>query len=183
MNAKALFATAISILAISSAAQAATTIDLAPFLNKGWYSASTGGPSGQGFTLTVPEGKTYEVSFVSLFKLKHTSGTVTNSFSSDLGTDYDSFWESRNATGPASTPFAAEWDGTFGKKTYTFQDVLDGTSSLKIFDKPPATGDFLFGYRVDSVPEPATWAIMLIGFGGLGAALRMNRRRTAAVAA
>jgi hypothetical protein len=33
-----------------------------------------------------------------------------------------------------------------------------------------------------AVPEPATWAMMLIGFGGLGAALRMNHRRTAAVA-
>ncbi len=34
-----------------------------------------------------------------------------------------------------------------------------------------------------AVPEPATWAMMLIGFGGLGAVLRSNRRRVAAVAA
>ncbi|MBV8684696.1 MAG: PEP-CTERM sorting domain-containing protein [Caulobacteraceae bacterium] len=34
-------------------------------------------------------------------------------------------------------------------------------------------GDFAIG-----VPEPATWALMLIGFGGLGMALR-SRRRTA----
>jgi hypothetical protein len=31
------------------------------------------------------------------------------------------------------------------------------------------------------VPEPATWAMMLLGFGGLGATLR--RRRAQAVAA
>jgi hypothetical protein len=31
------------------------------------------------------------------------------------------------------------------------------------------------------VPEPATWAMMLMGFGGLGVALRA-RRRTAAIA-
>jgi choice-of-anchor C domain-containing protein len=34
-----------------------------------------------------------------------------------------------------------------------------------------------------AAPEPATWAMMLIGFGGLGAALRMYRRRTAVAAA
>lgn len=33
-----------------------------------------------------------------------------------------------------------------------------------------------------AVPEPATWGLMLVGFGGMGALLR-NRRRTAAVAA
>lgn len=35
----------------------------------------------------------------------------------------------------------------------------------------------------NAVPEPATWAMMVIGFGGLGAAMRMARRRTPAVAA
>lgn len=32
---------------------------------------------------------------------------------------------------------------------------------------------------VGGVPEPTTWAIMLLGFGGLGAALRQRRRATA----
>ena len=48
------------------------------------------------------------------------------------------------------------------------------------------TSDSLGGYvdniRIsDGVPEPASWAMMLIGFGGLGALLR--RRRTAFAAA
>jgi hypothetical protein len=33
-----------------------------------------------------------------------------------------------------------------------------------------------------AVPEPATWAVMLIGFGGIGAAIRSNRRKQAAAA-
>jgi hypothetical protein len=32
------------------------------------------------------------------------------------------------------------------------------------------------------VPEPAAWALMLLGFGGLGATLRQRRARTAAAA-
>jgi hypothetical protein len=30
---------------------------------------------------------------------------------------------------------------------------------------------------VDEVPEPATWAFMIIGFGAIGAAMRTARRR------
>lgn len=39
----------------------------------------------------------------------------------------------------------------------------------------------LFGLG-GAVPEPATWAMMLVGFGGLGAVLRSNRRRQFATA-
>lgn len=35
---------------------------------------------------------------------------------------------------------------------------------------------------VTSVPEPASWALMIAGFGGAGAALRSRRRRTLAQA-
>lgn len=35
--------------------------------------------------------------------------------------------------------------------------------------------------RISAAPEPGTWALMLLGFGGAGAALR-TRRRTAAAA-
>ena len=52
-----------------------------------------------------------------------------------------------------------------------------GTTGLKAF-RSFATGDF----QAAAVPEPATWGLMLVGFGGMGAMLR-NRRRMAAVAA
>jgi hypothetical protein len=34
-----------------------------------------------------------------------------------------------------------------------------------------------------AVPEPATWAMMLVGFAGMGAAMRRDRKRTAAAIA
>jgi hypothetical protein len=37
--------------------------------------------------------------------------------------------------------------------------------------------------QVSSVPEPAAWAMMLVGFGGLGAALRGSRRHLSIPAA
>ncbi|HMC96002.1 MAG TPA: PEPxxWA-CTERM sorting domain-containing protein [Polyangia bacterium] len=33
-----------------------------------------------------------------------------------------------------------------------------------------------------AVPEPASWALMIIGFGGLGAGLRRTRRNVASAA-
>jgi PEP-CTERM motif len=38
------------------------------------------------------------------------------------------------------------------------------------------------GSTVAAVPEPASWAMMLVGFGGLGVAMRSSRRAKAAAA-
>ena len=51
----------------------------------------------------------------------------------------------------------------------------------------PSTGlteGFVDGYEGGPAPEPATWTLMLIGLGALGAALRSSdRRRRPALAA
>lgn len=66
----------------------------------------------------------------------------------------------------------------------TYQNIYSGL--------PPAEGNFNPAYRdvfvyalsgIPSVPEPSTWALMLAGVGLVGAGLRMNRRKTAAVVA
>jgi hypothetical protein len=76
--------------------------------------------------------------------------------------------------------------GSFGGLGGLFVGQQTQGSSIKVYDT--ATGRGLAAFRASDgaqgvnlaaafVPEPATWALMLLGFGGLGAALR--RRRTA----
>ena len=60
-----------------------------------------------------------------------------------------------------------EGDGSFGNRTNAWAfDILNVNSAI----------------QVGAVPEPGTWALMLIGFGAVGASLR-RRRRVSAVPA
>lgn len=56
----------------------------------------------------------------------------------------------------------------------------DGFSAMAVTNNGSATGDLSFNSgRVgvpSAVPEPGTWALMILGFGGAGAALRARRR-------
>jgi len=59
---------------------------------------------------------------------------------------------------------------------------LTGSNSLEIFyaDRSPTGADLSVGVTGAAVPEPATWALMLFGVAGLGAAMRHRRRVPAA---
>ena len=54
---------------------------------------------------------------------------------------------------------------------------VSATAALDTFSAH-AGGDFQF----DAVPEPGTWALMIVGFGGAGAMLRSRRRALATTA-
>jgi len=55
----------------------------------------------------------------------------------------------------------------------SFADLAGGNQNI---------GNILDNVSLSAVPEPATWAVMLLGFGGLGAAMRNNRRKLALAA-
>jgi hypothetical protein len=52
------------------------------------------------------------------------------------------------------------------------------TSSVTINDGKGVSNAQILGTGTPAVPEPATWAMMLLGFGGIGLALRRGRRQT-----
>lgn len=66
--------------------------------------------------------------------------------------------------------------------SYNFTAATNSTTLTFASATGTAYGPALDNVSVAGVPEPATWAMMLIGFGGLGAALRSRRRSAMALA-
>lgn len=70
---------------------------------------------------------------------------------------------------PPAFNFNPNANGTY-KVNLTVTGLDGGTKSL---DAVAKIGD---GFSGGAVPEPASWALMLLGFGGIGAMLRSRRR-------
>jgi choice-of-anchor C domain-containing protein len=72
-----------------------------------------------------------------------------------------------------------------GWTEFSYKFSATGSSTTLAFASATGTA---FGPALDNVsvsaavPEPASWAMMLVGFGGLGAVLRRQRRTVAATA-
>jgi hypothetical protein len=86
-----------------------------------------------------------------------------------------------NSNCNSSTAGAGVASGTSGNGTLTLNfATLPGTLTLNNFlDRYQGVGTSGIsaeGHPVGSVPEPATWAMMLLGFGGIGAAMRRRRK-------
>jgi hypothetical protein len=81
----------------------------------------------------------------------------------------------------------AEAQGPSGWRTFTYTAPTAGSYELKLAARNVIDAGFSSGAVLDNVaissavPEPATWAMMLLGFGATGAMLRSDRRRTLAL--
>jgi hypothetical protein len=71
---------------------------------------------------------------------------------------------------------ATQTDDCYAGKTVTPQTIGDPSAQ-----NVPATGNQIIGVAA-GVPEPAMWAMFLIGFGAIGWTLRARRSATAATA-
>jgi hypothetical protein len=76
--------------------------------------------------------------------------------------------------------------GTIDEKSLLHVAVNPGDNSLVVNGTSGGLysygGNISFAKLVAGVPEPASWALMILGFGGMGAALRNKRRTLGAVA-
>lgn len=76
-------------------------------------------------------------------------------------------------------------DGGEGTSFFLFDAGTAGVNSITVSDRVDT--NFNFGlsnaalFSTGAVPEPATWAMMLLGFGGIGVAMRRSRRRGSAL--
>jgi len=79
-----------------------------------------------------------------------------------------------------ATPLAGIFQAANANNTYVLSgDVftqiwIRSDSPIKEFKQNSIT----LGSVPAPIPEPATWAMMLLGFGGIGFALRRGRRRS-----
>jgi hypothetical protein len=78
--------------------------------------------------------------------------------------------------------------GVWQNFTYSGVSGAQGITSITLTNSnlEPQRNDFALddlSLQGTAVPEPTSWALMLMGFGGLGAMLRSNRRRQVAAVA
>lgn len=97
----------------------------------------------------------------------------------DLGSGID--WFGNCIRDSVGAPYVCDGSGiiqlsnqfSINYPTYLSEYYTQGFGGVWDFD----------GARIAGIPEPGTWALMIVGFGGVGAMLRANRRRLAPITA
>ncbi|WP_445192238.1 PEPxxWA-CTERM sorting domain-containing protein [Sphingomonas sp. Tas61C01] len=120
------------------------------------------------FAAPATGGFDYVVSFMTPFLYDPTKGNLLLDVLLPNGTVVD-----------GSSFFLASYDtaNAFDDGVYSVNSVFDGSATSGFANTAAAITQFT-GTSVAAVPEPATWSMMLVGFGMMGAAVRYRRRST-----
>ncbi len=142
----------------------------------------TGVSSGSG----IPASGTYAAFFGPI----GSNGGITQALATTSGQSYLISFDLQNLNGGSNfydvlfggvSLFSASNSGAFGYTNFSTTATATGASTLLAFnfrnDPSFFTLDNVSVTAVNgAVPEPATWAMMLIGFGAIGASMRRRRR-------
>lgn len=90
------------------------------------------------------------------------TGVLGDIFSHNFGSTGDLGW----------TRYAGVFTATSAQSTLTFNSLKGGNNEGVLID----------AVSVGAVPEPATWAMMILGFGVVGGAMRRRTRQTVSYA-
>jgi PEP-CTERM motif len=119
-------------------------------------------------------------------------GFISQTFSDVSGATYTvSLWEAGFGGNPSE--FDVAINGTeyidispvpaSGYAQYTFTFTGTGSDILSISNRNDTFEQLIDNVSVSGVPEPSTWAMMLLGFGGLGFVSYRASRKSAALTA
>jgi hypothetical protein len=154
----------------------------------GWQSDSVSAPGvasdNSPVTFTVAPGTSDVFSLTDALGLKDVYTVTINGGVTAMSTVTSYSTSFDNTVGPAAATAGPAW--TDSGTSHLQLDFAPGTYSLSLASDcssgacPTTFDDRLDMVGIAPVPEPATWAVMLVGFGGLGAAIR--RRRAMATA-
>jgi len=157
-------------------------------LDGGGNQAGTAGIQSPAFRVYIQDGSTRsELIWEAAYNGGYTIGTADSALATDL------FWQYVGGVGatPGSTfgytmHTIAEWGGLYSSDAYVSAfGVGNGGTAGNDFhalaDNVTLTtraGSLGYDFQEGAVPEPATWAMMVAGFGVLGTAMRRRQRTT-----
>lgn len=136
------------------------------------------GPTGSSAWSQVLSGLSIGKSYVVDFKMAAEGEVPTQSLTVTMTSG--SSTAAQNFTSiPAGPYFWQNW----GSDSYTFvADATSATLQFSVTNEVYDVGLDAVSVSAAGVPEPAAWMLMLVGFGGMGAALRVHRKWAAASA-
>ncbi len=131
----------------------------------------------------LPDGGNYVLDLVGY----GATGGISQTFNTVAGTTYDVLFQYSKNNGISAPTANVNGDSLIGTVTgtsswQTFSGSFVGSGSPTTFSIDEGVGGnnagvFLDNVSVSAAPEPATWAMLMLGVGGLGTAMRMSRRR------
>jgi hypothetical protein len=136
---------------------------------------TTGAADNSGFDVTALSGNV-------IVPVDGVSGKITN-FTPGSGDDGVFIWD--NIVYPTAMPHIDNPGLLFDVGSIEF-NIYNGAGAFPAGDIIANATDNFGGsqgtFNLTAVPEPASWAMMLVGFGGLGVAMRSRRKMATATA-